>query len=423
LVRCLRAAGDPEAARRQVSVCGELFRRELGVEPSAALSAAAEAPLPSDGARASGPAAVRVLIEAGAAAVAAGAADAGVARLRAAVAAARHQDDAELLAGALVALGSALVHSRRGSDEEGAAALQEGSVLAERSGRRDLAATGRRELGWIQVLRGRYDRAETTLARASRLADGNEDELGRIELAFGSCRSDVGDYAAAARLLESAVARLRRADAAEPLALAQSMLARLHLLRGDLEPATALLDETLELVDTRGLISFRSWPESFRAEIDLLRGDLDAAERGFEHAFALGCEVGDPCWESIAARGRGLVAVERGEVARGLELLVTAPRLCRRLPDTYLWIEAYGLDALCAVGLRHGADAAPRWVSELEAIAARRDLRELLARACVYRARLGEPGALVAARSLAAEVDNPVLADLVASAEADAVAS
>jgi DNA-binding SARP family transcriptional activator len=423
LVRCLRAAGDPEAARRQVSACKELFWRELGVEPSAALSAAAEAPLPTEGARASGPAAVQVLIEAGAAAVAAGAAEAGVARLRAAVASARRQDDGELLASALVALGSALVHSCRGSDEEGAAALHEGTVLAEGTGRRDVAATGWRELGWIQFLRGRYDRAEATLSRASQLAGEDEEERGRIELALGSCRSDVGDYAAAARLLESAIGRLRSAGAAEPLALAQSMFARLHLLCGELERATTLLEDTLELVDARGLTSFRSWPESFRAEIDLLRGDLDAAERGFEHAFALGCEVGDPCWESIAARGRGLVAVERGEVARGLELLVTAPRLCRRLPDTYLWIEAYALDALCAAGVQHGADAAPRWVNELQAIAARRGLRELLAHAGVYRARLGDRGALDAARSLAAEVDNPVLADLVASAEPGALAS
>jgi hypothetical protein len=194
------------------------------------------------------------------------------------------------------------------------------------------------------------------------------------------------------------------------------MLAKLHVLRGEIAEATALLDLTLVLVDAHGLTSFRPWPESFRAEIDLLNGDVAAADHGFEHAFALGCEVGDPCWESIAARGRGLVAVERGDVGRGLELLVTAPRLCRRLPDTYLWIEAYALDALCTAGLRHGADAAPRWVSELEAIAARRGLLELLARASVYRARLGEPGALAAARSLAAEVDNPVLADLVDAA-------
>jgi hypothetical protein len=176
-----------------------------------------------------------------------------------------------------------------------------------------------------------------------------------------------------------------------------------------------LLDRALGLAEARSLNSFRSWPESFRAEIDLRHGHVDAAGAGFEHAFALGCEIGDPCWESIATRGRGLVAVERGEVERGLELLVEAPRLCRRLPDTYLWIEAYGLDALCGAAVEHGDPSAERWVGELEAIAARRGLRDLLVRATVHRARLGEPGALESARSLAAQVDNPALDDLLAS--------
>jgi hypothetical protein len=94
---------------------------------------------------------------------------------------------------------------------------------------------------------------------------------------------------------------------------------------------------------------------------------------------------------------------------------VEAPRLCRRLPDTYLWIEAYGLDALCAVAVEHDPESAGRWIGELEAIAARRGMRELLARASVHRARLGEPGALEQARSLAAQVDNPALDALVES--------
>src|SRR5829696_6126470 len=101
-----------------------------------------------------------------------------------------------------------------------------------------------------------------------------------------------------------------------------------------------------------------------------------------------------------------------GDVPRALELLVDAPKLCRRLPDTYLWIEAYALDALCAAAVEHGAEAAPRWIDELEAITARRGIRELLLHATVYRARLGEPGAADAARSLAAQIENPALDDL-----------
>ena len=160
------------------------------------------------------------------------------------------------------------------------------------------------------------------------------------------------------------------------------------------------------------MTAFVSWPESFRGELDLALGDIDSAEARFEHAYAIGCQVGDACWESIGMRGLGLVAEARGDTSRALELLVDAPPLCRRLPDTYLWIEAYSLDALCAVAVKHGAEASPRWIDELEAITARRGIKELLLRATLYRARLGEPGALDAARSLASQIDNPALAQL-----------
>jgi DNA-binding SARP family transcriptional activator len=416
LVRCLRAAGEAEAAARQVDACTELFREELGIEPSVALQSAAAEPLAFSTTPVPGPARVNVLLETGAAAVSAGAPEAGIARLRGAAASARGQGDPELLARCLIGLGRALVHSSRGRDEEGAAALHEGSSLAEEIGERRLAAIGWRENGWIQFLRGRYDRAEATLARAAELADGDEAELAWIEVILGSCCSDVGDYVRAVELLRSSIARSENARSPEAEVFGRTMLAKLHFLRAEIAEATALLDLTLVLVETHVLTSFRPWPESFRAEIDLVQGDVEAADRAFEHAFALGCEVGDPCWESIAARGRGLVAVERGDVEQGLELLEEAPRLCRRLPDTYLWIEAYSLDALCRAAVEHDRDSAGRWIDELEAIAARRGLRELLARAYVHRARLGEPGALESARTLAAQVDNPALAALVASA-------
>src|SRR5690606_3587529 len=132
------------------------------------------------------------------------------------------------------------------------------------------------------------------------------------------------------------------------------------------------LDLALAEAESRGMTAFVPWPESFRGEIDLLLGDVASAEARFEHSFALGCQVGDPCWESIALRGLGLAAAARGQDERALELLVDAPKQCRRLPDTYRWIEAYGLDALCAVAVAHGAESAARWIGELEAIAARR---------------------------------------------------
>jgi DNA-binding SARP family transcriptional activator len=413
-VRCLRAAGDLEGAARQVESCTELFRRELGIEPTPALrNAATTAELPAE-ARVSGRAAALAQVEAGEAAIAAGAGEAGLQRLRGAVAAARSVDDPDVLARALVALGGALVHAPvRGADEEGAAALHEGTLLAERARRPDVAATGWREISWVQFLRAEYDRGEESLARTAELAGGDERELAWVELIRGAAAHDVGDHATAGALLPSALARAERLPSGQPLGLALTFLGRFHVRRGELDEGRQVIDRALEVAEARGMTAFYPWPESFRAEIDLARGDLDRAEERLEHAFALGCQVGDPCYESAAARGLGLVAAARGDVARALELLVEAPRVCRRLPDTYLWIEADGLDALCAVAVEHRAEAAPRWIDELEATAGRRGMRELLLHAALYRARLGEPGALDVARSLAAQVDNPALAGVV----------
>jgi DNA-binding SARP family transcriptional activator len=139
LVRCLAAAGDRSAALRQVAVCEDTLRRELGVEPSAALRDAADT---SAGAPAGLPVSGRVAVA------------------------------SQLDAGrALVALGSALVHAVRGRDEEGTVVLHEAVRLATQAGDRETAVTAHRELGFVEVQAGRRQTAEAWLARASALAD------------------------------------------------------------------------------------------------------------------------------------------------------------------------------------------------------------------------------------------------------------
>jgi DNA-binding SARP family transcriptional activator len=409
LVRCLRAAGDPAAAVRQVEACEELFRTELGVEVGPGVRAAGLTEPRRMRGSGAGRAAVLAQIETGEAILAAGSIEAGVERLRTACASARSGDDEDLLARSLIALGGALVHGARGTDEEGAAALHEGVVLAERTGNGDLAATGWREIAWVQFLRAEYARAEESLSRVVSLAGESDEELGWADVILGTGRMDTGDYSAAEPRLRSSVDRARRTDSAHLQAFALSMLGRFYLARGEVEIARETFDEALALVELRGLTAFRPWPESFRAEIDLVEGDVGQARERFEHAFAVGCEVGDPCWESIAMRGLGLVAAADGDFDRALEHLLDAPRLCRRLPDTYLWIEAYALDALCRVGVERGAESAPLWIDELASVSARRGMCELLVRANLYRAGLGDPGAFSLARSLAPQVDNPAL--------------
>ncbi|MBI4260265.1 MAG: SARP family transcriptional regulator [Actinobacteria bacterium] len=415
LVRSLSTLGDHEAAARQVGLATELFRRELGVDPSPALRAAAAA-VPAR----EGPGDVRATVlarlEAGEAAVAAGALETGLIALRRAVAGSREVGDHHLLARSLVVLGSTLVHAARGTDEEGAVGLYEACSLAEEMGDGPLGATARRELAWIEFLRARYDRAQGWLAQAAELAGGDETEMAWVELIAGGCHTDTGDYGAAFPALRSAVERADRAGADRTGAVAGALLGRAHLLSGETGEARRALDRSLERARREGWTAFVAWPESLIGETLLREGDVDGAAAAFEHAFALGCQVGDPCWESIAARGLGLVAAAQGDVPGALQWLEEAPRRCRRLPDSWLWVEAYALDALCQVAVARGAPAAPRWIGELEALAARAGMRELLARATLHRARLGDPGALEAARMLAAGIDNPALAADLAAA-------
>lgn len=405
LVQCLRAAGDGRAASEHVTRCVALFRRELGVEPSEALHEATRTPALDPGTPGLS---VRAMLEAGQAAITAGAISQGMQTLRAAAALARRGPDDHLLARVLVVLGHALVEAGKGGDEEGGAVLREAAALAVQVGDVLVAAAAQRDLAYADLQRGRYQQARERAAAAAALAAGDDAELAWIGGIDGACLSDLGHHSEALAALGAAVDRADRAGAPQAAVYATTFLGRLHLLRGELPAAARVL--TRAVADGRGcMLAFTPLPESFLAEVELRTGKVEAAAARFERAFVMGCQVDDPCLESIARRGMGLVAVARGQPARGYDLLVDAPRRSRRLPDSYRWIEAYGLDALCTVAIAEGTPAAPRWVAELERLASRCGMAELAVRALLHRARIGEPAALDAAAELAAGIDNPAL--------------
>lgn len=413
-VRSLASAGHFERARRQVEACVQLFREELGVEPTGVLREAAEVRPPR--ARPGGRAGVLAQLEAGEAAFAAGAVNAGLGILQQAAVDAGAGADPRLLGQALVTLGSALVHAARGSDEEGSAVLHRAIEVTTASGDDALATTAHRELGYVEFLRGRYARADAWLSRAVELADPESEERAWVLAFLGAARTDTGDHAAARELLTEASERGLAAGAPRAEGWARSFLGRLHLLRGETTAGRAELETAIDIARRQGWNSFVPWPEAFLAEIDLDEGAVDAAAQGFEHAFAMGCQLGDPCWESLAGRGLGRVAAVSGDLARGMELLADAPRRCRRLPDSYRWVEAYALGALADVAVEAGLEDAGPAITELETIASRHGMRELVATAATLRARRGEPGALDTASLMASELDNPVIHQRVAAA-------
>jgi hypothetical protein len=110
-------------------------------------------------------------------------------------------------------------------------------------GRDDIAASGWREISWVQFLRAEYERAEESLTHTEGLARGSDEELAWVDVIRGACRHDTGDYAAAGRLLRSGVERARQLPAGQPLAHALTMLGRYHLFRGEIEDSLHLLDQ------------------------------------------------------------------------------------------------------------------------------------------------------------------------------------
>jgi DNA-binding SARP family transcriptional activator len=414
LVRTLATAGDRAAAARQVAVATDTLRRELGLEPSPALRDAADIPAAGSatGPPVRGRAAVRSQLDAGQAAIAAGAVQAGLDSLRRAVADAAAFGDRALQGQALAALGGALVHAVRGRDEEGAVALHEAIALAAEAGDQATAATAHRELGFVEVQAGRRRTADSWLAKAEALA-ATDHELAAIGGVRGMNASDMGDYPAALQHLEVSVELARRCAAQRQQAWSLSVLARAHLLRDERSQAAAAVGASLALVHEQRWMAFLPWPEALQGELELLAGHLDAAGQQFEHAWSLGCQIGDPCWESLAARGLGLFNLTRGDPASASAWLAEAHARSNRVVDRYQWVRAYVLDTMAGVALDGGDEAqARRLVDTLAALAARSEMRELVVRAQLHRGRLGDPTALASARMLAAGIDNPALTPL-----------
>jgi DNA-binding SARP family transcriptional activator len=410
LIRSYAEAGDRDAANRQVSACLELFRAERGSAPGAAVFRAAEAtpPVPVAAAGVAGPQGARARLEAGRSAINAGSFDPGVRSLARAAAEAKACGAHELEAEAWLALGTALVHSARGRDEEGADALLRGAALAEAHALGDLAAAAHRELAYVDILQARYARCAQRLERAVALAESDEERAG-VEAMLGLAAADTGAHERALVHLRLSAELAERAGSLQQAAFSLSFVGRSHFLRDELDSARAALERSLALARESKWLAFEPWPESWLAEADLATGQLPAGRERFEHAWALASELGDPCWEGAAGQGLGRIACQEGRVSVGIRLLEEARRRAASFSDTYVWIEAYALAELAAAAVAAGHRRAREWVEDLISLTARTGMRELAVRAYLLRAELGDRSALDSAAILAAEVENPAL--------------
>lgn len=416
LIRLYRLAGDNRSAQGQYDLCQSLFERELGFPPGPAIAqAVSQRPRPAT--ITADDHSIRAVIEAASAALAAGAAQAGVDSLRTAVRMADGGQDHVLRLRARMVLAEVLIHSLGGLDEEGLTALHEADEIARGEDDRPAVAQARAEIGYVDFLRGRYDRAEVWLRQARAGADGAPRVEAKAATYLGAVESDRANYPQALALLGDALTLARGMGSAHREAYADAMLGRVHLLRGDLDAATHHLDRSLAIAQADHWLAFLPWPQSLRGEVHLAAGDLAAASASFGQAFARACNLGDPCWEGMSARGVALVAAANGDIVGAFAGLLDARARCTRLSDSYVWLDAHILDAMCELGVRHDHPDTSTWTAQMRAVASRCGMRELTVRSLLHGAAHGEQGAAETAALLASEIDNPALHARVAASD------
>ena len=409
-VRTLVAAGHPARAAVYLSSCETLFAREgLACSPAlraAALPPAAPAPV---GLRAG--VVAKSLLLAGKAALDAGSADAGVETLRRAAEEAGRARDPLVLADVLAALGSALVHAIRGFDGEGAVVLNRALTAARSAGSQRLVTEILRELAFVNVQAGRHASAARALREASAQAEAAGDAAltARVLAMRGMNEADQGQHEAAVRLLAESAQITAATGSRRQEAWSAGVMARSLLLAGQAGQARAAAERSIDICGQERWNAFLPWPQALRAHCLAAAGQCGEARDDAEQAFALACQLGDPCWEGMAGRALALLALHTGDGAAAAEWITDAQRRCDRVPDRYVWVSGFVALGRLEIAAREQPDLVAPLARRLYRDALRMDLPEFTAWALIYQAEAGDLANVALARSLAAGIVNPAL--------------
>lgn len=407
LLRSFAAAGRIDEARRHLARCEDLFAQELDAPlPLSLVHAAAEVSTsPRRTRTVTATAEARARLDAGRAAIAAGATEWGLDRLQGAAVLAAESEDAELEAEALLQYGEALVHSAKDRSTGVTAVLHRAIAAASRAERNDYASRASSELAFLHIQNGDALQSHYWLARAETDGEGDDHLLAVASGMRGLAFSDSAEYERSLEAFDCSVVLAKNAGRPRQVAWSLSMAARTHLLRGASATALIQVEESIEIAQAERFAALLPWPQAQRGEILRLQGRLDEATTQLEAAYALACEVDDVCWGSVASRSLAAVARDRGD--REAATAWTERSLEHQLP--YVWILAHALEGKCDITRVADEVASMSTARQLEACAAESGLREYSARAAIRLAELGDWTARSAARTFSDSIDNPAL--------------
>jgi len=184
-----------------------------------------------------------------------------------------------------------------------------------------------------------------------------------------------------------------------------------------IDKAQAAAERSIAICDRERWNAFLPWPQAPRAHCLAAAGRCGEARDDAENAFALACQLGDPCWEGMAGRALALLALHAGDGAAATEWITDARRRCDRLPDRYVWISGFVALEQLEIAARLQPELVAPLARRLYQDALRMDLPEFTAWALIYQAEAGDSAHLPLARTLAADIVNPELQARVAALE------
>jgi DNA-binding SARP family transcriptional activator len=385
-LRSLVADGRPGLAALHLASCEATFARE-GLTISPALRAAVRVGDDRPRGRLQAGVVASSLLRAGNDALDAGSVDAGIETLRRAAEEATISSDERLRVDVLMSLGSALVHATRGFDGEGAIILHRAMALARGLGDDPRVAECLRELAFIDVQAGRHTSAERSIREATAIADSSGDGalIAGVLAIAGMNSADQGRHDVAIAQLSRSSRVAHEASRPRQEAWSLGVLARSLLLSGDVDASLDAADASIQLCRRERWNAFLPWPQSWRANALLELGRNDEATEVAQEAFALACELGDPCWEGMAARSLALLSLNAGDLSSAHEWIDDARTRCNRIQDRYVWVSAY-VDLAHIQIVAHGeSPTVESLASRLYADAIRFDLPEFAQWATSYK--------------------------------------
>jgi len=214
-------------------------------------------------------------------------------------------------------------------------AAQEQATRAEHMIRSGLGVSPSHTLRLAALDAGAPRGSRATAAVVESLIASGHAAVGAGAVDAGMHWCDRGDPMRSLEPLTESVERAEPARQPRQAAWSRGLTARSLLLRGRYGEAITMSDCSIAGCRHERWQAFLPFPIAMRADAALSDGaELDDIENDLHVAFALGCQLGDPCWEGAAARGLAFVSARRGDLTAARATVADGYRRCIRHPDS-----------------------------------------------------------------------------------------